>query len=243
MPLEERDLSSLTSITSGAAGLPLEVLHAWERRVPSCKLMQGYGLTETSPTVAVQPPASVEDGTRREGSVGKVIPGCEVRIASDDGDALGVGEIGEITVKGPNVMLGYWNNPEATAEAIRDGFFHTGDMGKIDEEGNLWIVERKKDLIIRGGFNVYPGDVEGVLLEHPGVGEAAVVARIDEKFGEEPVAFVVASAGAELSADELRIYCEEHLAKYKRPVEFKIVGAIPKTPVGKIDKKELRASL
>jgi long-chain acyl-CoA synthetase len=140
-------------------------------------------------------------------------------------------------------MLGYWRNPEATAEAIKDGWFHSGDMGKLDEEGNLYIVERKKDLIIRGGFNVYPKDVEGALLEHPTVGEAAVVARVSEKFGEEPVAFIVPKAGAEPTQEELLAYCEERLAKYKRPVEIRIVTEIPKTPIGKIDKKVLRTQL
>jgi long-chain acyl-CoA synthetase len=241
--LESRDLSSLKSITSGAAGLPAEVQRAWEERVPNCKLFQGYGLSETSPTVAVQPPSSGEDGTRRVGSVGKVVPGCEVRITDDDGNALPQGELGEIAIKGPNVMLGYWRNPEATAEAIKDGWFHSGDVGKLDEEGNLYIVERKKDLIIRGGFNVYPKDVEGALLEHAAVGEAAVVARISDKFGEEPVAFVVPKAGAEPTQEELLAYCEERLAKYKRPVEIRIVTEIPKTPIGKIDKKVLRTQL
>jgi long-chain acyl-CoA synthetase len=241
LPLEERKLKSLTDIVSGAAGLPHEILKAWEERVPTSRIFQGYGLTETSPTVAVQPASSGEDGTRKIGSVGPVIEGVKVRIVDEDGGALGPDEVGEITVKGPNVMLGYWNNPEATAEAIRDGWFHTGDMGKLDSDGHLWIVERKKDLIIRGGFNVFPADVEEVLLEHPEVNEAAVVARPSEKFGEEPMAFVVMAAHSKMTGDELMTYCEERLAKYKRPVEIKSVPMIPKTPVGKIDKKALRA--
>jgi long-chain acyl-CoA synthetase len=241
--LENRDLSSLTSITSGAAGLPDEVLRAWEEKVPNCKLCQGYGLSETSPTVAVQHPSSATDGTRAIGSVGKVIEGCQVRIIDDAGNEVPTGEVGEITIKGPNVMLGYWRNPEATAEAVKDGWFHSGDVGKFDADGNLYIVERLKDLIIRGGFNVYPKDVEGVFLEHPAVGEAAVVGRVNEKFGEEPVAFVVPRAGAEPTPEELLAYGEEKLAKYKRPVEIRIVTEIPKTPVGKIDKKVLRSQL
>ena len=240
LPLEERDLSSLTSITSGAAGLPGEIQRAFEERVPSCKIVQGYGLTETSPTVAVQSPSTALDKTRAVGSVGKVIPEVEVRIASDEGEALGVDEVGEITIKGPNVMLGYWRSEEATSEAIRDGYFHSGDMGKIDADGNLWIVERKKDLIIRGGFNVYPRDIEGVLLEHSAVAEAAVVAKPSEKFEEEPMAFVVLKGGVEATEEDLLAHCTELLAKYKRPVEIRIVTEIPKTPVGKIDKKVLR---
>jgi long-chain acyl-CoA synthetase len=236
--LEEHDLSSLTSITSGAAALPVEVLKAFEERVPNVKIVQGYGLTETSPTVAVQSPSSAAEGTRKIGSVGEVIEGVEVRIVDLEGAPVPDGEIGEITVKGPNVMLGYWENDSATADAIRDGWFHTGDMGRL-EEGHLFIVERKKDLVIRGGFNVYPADVEGVLLEHPGVAEAAVVGRPSEKWGEEPVAFVVAGP-AGVTAEELSGFCQERLATYKIPAEFKIVPAIPKTPVGKIDKKDLR---
>ena len=242
MPLEERDLSSLEYITSGAAGLPGEVQRAFEERVPNCKILQGYGLTETSPTVAVQPPSSADDGTRKIGSVGPVVPGVEVRIEGDDGSALGPDEVGEITVKGPNVMLGYWRNEEATAEAIKDGWFHTGDMGKLDADGNLFIVERKKDLVIRGGFNVYPADVEGVLLKHPGITEAAIVGRASERWGEEPVAFVVL-ASSDVSIDDIMEYCQTELAKYKIPAEIRPVPMIPKTPVGKIDKKELRTQL
>ena len=242
MPLEDRNLSSLEYITSGAAGLPGEVQRAFEERVPNCKILQGYGLTETSPTVAVQSPSSADDGTRKIGSVGQVVPGVEVRIAGEDGDALGAEEVGEITVNGPNVMLGYWRNEEATAEAIRDGWFHTGDMGKLDADGNLFIVERKKDLVIRGGFNVYPADVEGVLLKHPGITEAAIVGRPSDRWGEEPVAFVVL-ASSDVSIDDIMEYCQTELAKYKIPAEIRPVPMIPKTPVGKIDKKELRAKL
>ena len=242
-PLEERDLSSLTFITSGASALPGEVLRAWESRVPNCKILQGYGLTETSPTVAVQPPSSVADGSRKIGSVGPVIEGVQVRIVDDDGNEVAPGEVGEVTVKGPNVMLGYWRNEEATREAIRDGWFHTGDVGKVDEDGHLWIVERKKDLIIRGGFNVFPNDVEDTLLGHPEVAEAAVVGRPSELWGEEPVAFVVLQPGASVTEDDLLAFAELNLAKYKRPVEVRLVSSIPKTPVGKIDRKLLRAEL
>ena len=243
LPLEERDLSGLRFITSGAAALPLEILTKFEERVPTAKISQGYGLTETSPTVAVQPPSSATDGTRKVGAVGPVIDEVEVRIVDDEGNVLGVDEPGEITVKGPNIMLGYWNNPEATAHAIKDGWFHTGDVGRLDADGHLWIMERKKDLIIRGGFNVFPQDVEDALLEHPAVNEAAVVAKPSEVFGEEPVAFVVLAPGTETTADDLLAYCEERLAKYKRPVEVRPVGMIPKTPIGKLDKKALRAEL
>lgn len=241
MPLEERDLSSLRSVTSGASGLPHEVLTGFEKRVPTCGIVQGYGLTETSPTVAVQPPSSIQDGTRKIGSVGPVVPGVEVRIAGDEGATLAAGETGEITVSGPNVMQGYWRNGPATAEAIRDGWLHTGDVGRLDEDGHLWIVDRKKDLVIRGGFNVYPADVEGVLVQHPAVSEAAVVGRPSERWGEEPVALVVLVPGIEVTVEELEAHCARNLAKYKQPAELKVVTEIPKTPVGKPDKKEIRA--
>ena len=139
-------------------------------------------------------------------------------------------------------MLGYWRNEAATAQAIKDGWFHTGDMGKLDEDGNLFIVERKKDLVIRGGFNVYPADVEGVLLKHPGINEAAIVGRPSDRWGEEPVAFVVL-ASPDVKPEEIMSYCEGELAKYKIPAEIRPVPMIPKTPVGKIDKKALRAEL
>lgn len=243
LPLENWDLSSLEYITCGAAPLPEEILTQWETRVPSSRLLQGYGLTETSPTVAVQSPSSARDGTRAIGSVGPVVSGVEVRIASDEGESLPPGEVGEITVRGPNVMLGYWRNEEATNSAIRDGWFHSGDVGRVDERGNLWIVDRVKDLIIRGGFNVYPVDVEAVVLQHPDVAEAGVVGRRSDTWGEEPVVFVVAAGGASLDTDEILKFCEEKLAKYKRPVEVIPLDMLPKTPIGKIDKKELRARL
>jgi long-chain acyl-CoA synthetase len=239
--LESRDLSSLTYITSGGAAMPEEVLRAWERRVPNCPILQGYGLTETSPTITVQRPSSVEDGTRKVGSVGRPIDGVEVRIVDDADRPLGPGEVGEVTARGPNVMRGYWRNPGATADAVRDGWFHTGDMGYLDADGDLFIVDRKKDLIIRGGFNVFPNDVEAALLESPQVLEAAVVARPSEKYGEEPVAFVSLAPGA--TVEDVTAYCEERLAKYKRPAEVRAVPAVPKTPVGKIDRKALRAEL
>ncbi|MGH2734407.1 MAG: class I adenylate-forming enzyme family protein, partial [Actinomycetota bacterium] len=170
-PLEDFDLSSLHYIVSGAAALPDEILRAWEQRVPSSKLLQGYGLSETSPTISVQPPSSADGGTRKIGSVGRPLPGLDVRIVDGDGEVLGPDEVGEITVKGPNVTLGYWDNDQATSDAIRDGYFHTGDMGKLDTDGDLFIVDRKKDLIKTSGYQVWPREVEEALASHPAVAE------------------------------------------------------------------------
>jgi len=241
-PLEQRDLSSLEVVVSGAAPLPGEVQSEFERHVPSCRILQGYGLSETSPTISVQRLSDAIKGRTKPGSVGRPLPGLDVLVVSGEtGEPLAPGDVGEIAVRGPNVMLGYWRNEDASAQSIRDGYFFTGDMGKLDADGNLWIVDRRKDLIIRGGMNVFPVDVEASLLECPGVLEAAVVGRSSEKYGEEPVAFVVLAASA--SADEVNVHSQANLAKYKRPVEIRPVDAIPKTPVGKIDKKELRAQL
>ena len=170
--LEERDLTCLERISSGGAPLAPEVALELERRVPTVEVREGYGCTETSALISAQPA-----GERRLGSVGKPVPGVEVRLTSPDGEAVPTGDEGEICVRGPVLMTGYWQAPEATAEAIRDGWLHTGDVGRFDDDGFLYVVDRLKDLIIRTGFNVYPRDVEDVLLAHPEVTAAAVVGR------------------------------------------------------------------
>ena len=235
-PLEEHDLSCLERVSSGAAPLARDVIEEFERRVPSCEIREGYGCTETSALISSQPPEQ-----RRVGSVGKPLPGIEVRIELPDGGAAKAGEDGEICVAGATLMQGYWQSPEATAAAVRDGWLHTGDVGHLDDDGYLYVVDRIKDLIIRGGFNVYPRDVEDVLLSHPAVAAAAVVGKPDPKLGEEVVAFVQLSA--EVTAEELVAFGKEHLGAYKYPREVRIVPAIPLTSVMKTDRKALRAQL
>ena len=235
-PLEQHDLSCLERIASGGAPLAVEVALELERRLPTLEVREGYGCTETSALIATQP---LEQ--RRLGSVGQPVPGVEVRIAGPTGEALAPGEDGEICVRGPVLMSGYWNAPEATAEAIRDGWFHTGDVGHLDEDGYLFVVDRIKDLIIRNGFNVYPRDVEDVLLAHPEVTAAAVVGRPDPKVGEEVVAFVSLAPGSELTPEALIDFAKQHVSGAKYPREVRIVDSIPLTSVLKTDRKALRS--
>lgn len=229
------DTSTMRVWGSGAAPLPVEVVDPFERRFGG-KLLEGYGLTEASPVVA----AHRLSGVRKLGSVGQPIPGVTVSIRDDDDRALPVDEVGEVCVQGPNVMVGYYRNPEETAKTIRGGWLRTGDMGRLDADNYLYIVERKKDLIIRGGFNIYPRDVEEALYAFPGVAEAAVIGLPDTLMGEEVVAFVVLKPGQAATADEVAGFCQTRLAKYKCPKEIRFVDALPKSPVGKILRKELR---
>jgi long-chain acyl-CoA synthetase len=238
LPLEDYDLSSLRHVVSGASPLAEDVVHAFEKRVPGVEIREGYGLTETTALVSTNPP-----GRRRLGSVGRPVPGCEVRTVDDEDNDVPQGEAGEIIVRSPMVMPGYWDSPDATADAIREGWFYTGDIGSLDEEGYVYIVDRKKDLIIRGGFNVYPRDVEDVLLEHPAVAVAGVVGKPDEVRGEEVAAFVQLNPGHEVSSDDLIEFAKERLGKYKYPRDVRIVDAVPLTPVFKVDRKQLRTML
>ncbi len=225
-------------MSSGGAPLAVEVAHELERRIPGLEVREGYGCTETTALIAAQPPDE-----RRLGSVGKPVGGIEIRITGEDGADLPAGQDGEICVRGPLVMSGYWNSPEATAQAIQDGWFHTGDVGHLDEDGYLYVVDRLKDLIIRNGFNVYPRDVEDVLLAHPEVTAAAVVGRPDPRVGEEVVAFVSVAAGSTLTPDQLVEHCKAHISAAKYPREVRIVDAIPLTSVLKTDRKALRAQV
>jgi long-chain acyl-CoA synthetase len=234
-PLEEYDLSSLRYLACGAAPLARDAIAELERRLPHVELREGYGLTETSALVSTNPPGRI-----RLGSVGLPVPGCELRIVDDDDRELQAGEVGEICCRSPFVMEGYWRAPELTEEAMRGGWFHTGDLGRVDEDGYLYVVDRKKDLIIRGGFNVFPRDVEDALLEHPDVAFAGVVGRPDERHGEEVVAFVALRNGSAVAAEELVVFAKERIGGYKYPREVRIVADVPLTPVGKIDRKALR---
>ncbi len=232
-PLEQYDLSELRFVFSGAAPLSRSVAEEFERRVPSCTVLEGYGCTETAGIISGTPPLAPKRGT-----VGKPVPNVELRIVGLDGADLPPGEDGEIVVRGPMVMQSYWGG-----EPSPDGWFHTGDVGHLDTDGYLSIVDRMKDLIIRGGYNVYPRDVEDVLMQHPAVAMAAVVGRPDERLGEEVVGFVSLVEGATLTPDELIAFTRERMAANKYPREIHIVDAIPLTSVGKLDRKRLRATI
>jgi len=229
------DTSSMRVWSSGAAPLPLEIVEPFEKKFGG-RIQEGYGLTEASPVVS----AHRLSGVRKLGSVGQPIPGVEVAILDDADRPLPADEVGEVCVRGPNVMQGYYGLPEETAQTLRHGWLHTGDMGRLDGDGFLFIVERKKDLIIRGGFNIYPREVEEVLSAHPAVAEAAVVAMRDPMLGEDVLAFVALKAGATTDAEALIAFCQSRLAKYKCPKQVRFLDALPKTPIGKILKKELR---
>lgn len=235
-PLEDYDLASLRYVTSGGAPLSPEVAEQFMRRVPSVSIRQGYGLTETAALVSSNPV-----GREKPGSVGLPVPGTDLRILDEGGRELAAGEVGEICVRSPGVMVGYWHAEDATAEALRAGWLHTGDLGYVDAEGYVFIVDRKKDVIIRGGFNVYPRDVEDALLEHPAIEAAAVVGRPDEVHGEEVVAFVSLRPGANVRAKELVGWAKERIGGYKYPREIRILDSVPLTNVGKVDRKAVRA--
>ena len=233
--LEEYDLSELRYIASGAAPLSAEWRRSLAERLPHVELREGYGLTESSGLCSTNPPGRVKPGT-----VGPPVPGTEVRIVDEDDDEVATGEPGEICIRSGLVMAGYRNAPELTAETLRGGWLHTGDIGRLDEDGYLTIVDRKKDVIIRGGFNVYPRDVEEELLEHPAVADACVLGRPDREHGEEVVAFVTLAEGSEVASEELIAFGKERLGGYKYPREINVVDALPLTPVGKPDRKALR---
>jgi len=239
MDTDGRDLSSLRVGVSGGAPIPGEVIRSFEQKFPGCVILEGYGLSESASTTTF----NVNEQMRKVLSIGKPIWGVEVKVVDDDDKQLPPGEehVGEIVIRGHNIMKGYYNNPEATSEAMRGGWFHTGDLAYADEDGFLFIVDRKKDLVIRGGYNVYPREIEEVLFEHPAVAEAAVIGKPDDKLGEEVLAFVSLKSGADADPQEIISYCKERLAAYKYPREVRIVDDLPKGPTGKILKKELRA--
>jgi long-chain acyl-CoA synthetase len=235
---ERFDTSSMRVWGSGAAPLPVEVVEPFERKFGG-KILEGYGLTEASPVVS----AHRLSGARKIGSVGQAIPGVTISIQDDADRPLPVGEVGEVCVKGPNVMTGYYRNPDETARTVRAGWLHTGDMGRLDEEGFLFIVERKKDLIIRGGFNIYPREVEEVLYAHPAIAEAAVVGMKDRLMGEDVLAFVVLKDGGQASAEEIVAFCESRLTRFKCPKQVRFVPSLPRSPIGKVLRKELRTQV
>src|SRR3954471_21883194 len=231
---DSADASSLRLCVSGGSAMPGEVLRAFEEKF-GCKILEGYGLSETSPVASFNHP----DKEREVGAIGTPISGVEMRVVDENGKDVEQGEVGEIAIKGHNVMKGYWDKPDATDEVMDDGWFHTGDMAKVDEDGYFFIVDRKKELIIRGGYNVYPREIEEVLYEHEGVLEAAVVGVPDESMGEEVGAAVVLKEGQDVSADDLKAYVKEEVANYKYPRKIWFVDELPKGPTGKILKREI----
>ena len=231
---ERFDTSSLAICVAGGAALPVELLRAFDKAF-DCKVLEGYGLSETSPVASFNHP----DRERKPGSIGTPLEGVEMKVVDDNDHEVPRGEPGEIVIRGPNVMKGYWERPDATAEVIRDGWFHTGDMATEDEDGYFFIVDRKKDMIVRGGYNVYPREVEEVLYEHPAVREAAVIGVADEEYGEEVGAAVVLKDGTDASPEELRDYVRSKIAAYKYPRHVWFVGDLPKGPTGKVLKREI----
>ncbi len=233
--VDKYDLSSLTECSSGSAPLPVEVLKEFEEKF-GCVIYEGYGLSEASPIVS----AHYKGRERKAGSIGQPLPDVEVKIVDLDRKELPTNEVGELIVKGANISPGYYLMPDKTAESFIDGWLYTGDMGKIDEDGYLFIVDRKKDLIIRGGFNILPRDIEEILYQHPGVVDAAVIGVPDKIMGEEVKCYLVLSPGATITPEEIIEFCREHLAKYKCPTFVEFIDALPRNPIGKILKKELR---
>ena len=239
---DKYDTSSLEKCTCAGAPMPEELLVAFEKKF-GCRVYEGYGLTETAAAVTLCRP----DTPRRPGSAGTALEGIELRIFDEEDRALPPGEPGEIVVRGPIVMKGYYNRPEETERALRGGWLHTGDVGCLDADGWLYITERMKDMIIRGGLNIYPREIEEVLHEHPSVSEAAVVGVQEARMGEQVWAFIVPrstetlSGDKEKSAEEIVAFCQERLAKYKIPKRVEFRPYLPKNPIGKVLKKDLRA--
>ena len=231
---DQYDTSSLRLCVSGGSAMPVEVMRGFEEAF-SCQILEGYGLSETSPVASFNHP----DKERKPGSIGTPIAGVEMKVVGEDGKELPQGEVGEIAIRGHNVMKGYWGREDATAEAIKDGWFHTGDMARVDEDGYFFIVDRKKDMIIRGGYNVYPREIEEVLYEHPAVLEAAVVGVPDEEMGEEVGAAVVLRPDADADADTIRSFVKDQVAGYKYPRRIWFLDELPKGPTGKILKREI----
>jgi long-chain acyl-CoA synthetase len=231
---ESFDTSSLRICITGGASMPVEVLRGFEDAF-GAKVMEGYGLSETSPVACSNHP----DRERKAGSIGTPIEGVEMQVVDEDDNPVAQGEVGEIVIRGHNIMKGYWQRPDATAEAMRGGWFHSGDMARTDEDGYFYIVDRKKDLIIRGGYNVYPREVEEVLYEHPKIREAAVVGVPHDEWGEEIGAAVVLHEGEELASEEVGAYVKERIAAYKYPRVVWFLDDLPKGPTGKILKREI----
>jgi len=234
--LDKYDLSSLEDCQCGAAPLPVEVALKWKQKV-GVDIREGWGLTESGATTTGQP----GDLPPRYGSIGKCLLKCNtIKVFDERGQELPPGQRGEIVIKGPTLMKGYWNLPEETAKTIKDGWFHTGDLGYVDEDGYFYITGRKKDIIIRGGENVSPVEVEEVLLQHPAVAEAGVVGIPDAVYGEEIKAFVVIKPGKRANEEELIAFCKDRLPTFKSPKKVQFMKSLPRNILGKVLRAELR---
>ena len=233
--IEKRKVGTVRVCISGSAALPVEVAKKFET-LTGGKLVEGYGLTEAAPCTHCNPLS----GLRKMGSIGIPMPGIDAKILDENLHELLPGKVGELAVRGPNIMLGYWQRPDETDKTLKIDWLLTGDMARMDEDGYFYIVDRKKDMIIAGGYNIYPREVEEVLFAHPGVAEAAVVGLPDEYRGETVAAFVVPKPGVTLTAEELDKYCRENLAAYKVPRIYEFRSELPKSAVGKVLRRELR---
>jgi long-chain acyl-CoA synthetase len=236
-----RDTSSLASVGGGGAPAPPELVRRVDRSFKTARPSIGYGMTETN---AYGPGNSGSDYLRKPTSCGRVVPVVELRVTDAEGRVLGPDEVGEIWFRGPNLIRGYWNKPEATAETIVDGWLRSGDIGRIDEEGFVYVQDRAKDMVLRAGENVYCAEVEAALYEHPAVYEAAVFGVPHERLGEEVAAAIVPKPGQRLDPAALRAFLAEHLAPFKIPTRIDVRGdALPRNPAGKILKRALRDEL
>ena len=239
------DLSTLRRIFHGSAPMPVEWIRRAMEAFAGVDLQQGYGLTETSSGGTTLDPevyraARASGEYDRLSSAGRPMVGIDLRIVGNDGDEVAMGEVGEIAMRGPNIVSGYFNRPEETAKAFRDGWFHTGDLGRVDDAGYLYILGRKKDMVVTGGENVYPSEVEAVLYQHPKVHEAAVIGVPDDRYGEALFAVIALAPGETLTTDEMIGYCRGRIGGYKIPRRLALVDALPKNAAGKVAKNELR---
>ncbi len=237
--LESYDLSSLKYVSMMGMSVPKKLMEEYRRRIPHLKVIQGYGLTETSPLLTLLP---LKYADEKMGSIGKVVEGVKMKFVDKDGNEVKKGELGEIVVSGPQVMKGYYKQPEETAKYLKDGWFYTGDLGRIDEDGFVYHLGRSSEIVITGGLNVFPAEVENTLLGHENIMETSVFGVPDEKRGEVLAAAVVKRQGADLTDKEVTKYCREKIADYKVPKMVKFIDALPLVGPGKVDKKTLTES-
>jgi len=233
--IRQTDMSSVRFIASGAAALPVAIINLFQE-LTGAPISEGYGLSESSPVLT----ANAAGAQIKPGTVGPAIPGVEIKIVDDAGNELPHGQMGELIARGPNIMVGYWNKPDATADTLRDGWLYTGDLATEDDDGYFTIVDRKKDMIVVSGYNVYPREVEEMLYQHPAVADAAVVQYPDPYQGESVMAFVVRKEGQDVSAQDLIDYCRSQMAVFKCPRRIEFVSELPKNNTGKVLRRELR---